>query len=337
MLKTQCLGAVIGAFVGDALGVPYEYKTRRELMLAPCTDMIGYGKHYQPPGHWSDDAATLWAQMAALMTDQGFNPITLMENLQRWLDEGDFCAGEMPFEYGFGLFFLLARYRHLKASHGVEFAILNSNYNDPGSNLNEVLARMVPVALYALHLPADEAVDLAMRASAVTFANQVSTHCSAFFTLFVRQLCTPGQDVMEALIQTRASYLALTTEMEWRVPTEVQQGLLDQDLYALVPGTLNNCGMVQDTLQLAIWALLNFDSYPEAVLAVISQGGLTTTHSCVTGALAGLYYGFNAIPENWRKALPKRVMLEAAATDFYDFISELDPVDRESRALVASA
>ncbi len=46
--KTNTLKAAIyGLAVGDAVGVPYEFRGRGTF---ECTDMIGYGTHNQPEG-----------------------------------------------------------------------------------------------------------------------------------------------------------------------------------------------------------------------------------------------------------------------------------------------
>lgn len=44
------LAAVLGLVVGDALGVPVEFKTRDELKKYPVIEMLGYGTHNQPAG-----------------------------------------------------------------------------------------------------------------------------------------------------------------------------------------------------------------------------------------------------------------------------------------------
>ena len=51
-MKQKLRTAVYGALVGDALGVPYEFKERGSFQ---CAGMIGHGTHDQPAGTWSDD------------------------------------------------------------------------------------------------------------------------------------------------------------------------------------------------------------------------------------------------------------------------------------------
>lgn len=41
--------ALLGVAVGDALGVPAEFRPREFLRENPVTDMTGHGTHYQPP------------------------------------------------------------------------------------------------------------------------------------------------------------------------------------------------------------------------------------------------------------------------------------------------
>jgi ADP-ribosyl-[dinitrogen reductase] hydrolase len=46
---------LFGVAIGDALGVPVEFKSRQQISENPVTDMIGYGTYGMPPGTWSDD------------------------------------------------------------------------------------------------------------------------------------------------------------------------------------------------------------------------------------------------------------------------------------------
>ena len=56
--------AIMGLVVGDALGVPVEFKQRDTFTV---TDMIGYGTYNQPPGTWSDDSSLTLATMESII------------------------------------------------------------------------------------------------------------------------------------------------------------------------------------------------------------------------------------------------------------------------------
>ena len=54
---------IFGLVVADALGVPYEFKSRRWCEKNPMTDMVGYGTYNLPPGTWSDDSSLALATL----------------------------------------------------------------------------------------------------------------------------------------------------------------------------------------------------------------------------------------------------------------------------------
>ena len=56
--------------------------------------------------------------------------------------------------------------------------------------------------------------------------------------------------------------------------------------------------------------MLNTVSFKEAVLAAVNLGDDTDTTGAITGALAGIRYGLDAIPEDWRARLARREEIE---------------------------
>ena len=54
---TKVQSVIVGAAIGDALGVPVEFLSREELAASPVRDMRGFGTHNQPAGTWSDDTS----------------------------------------------------------------------------------------------------------------------------------------------------------------------------------------------------------------------------------------------------------------------------------------
>ena len=59
-----------------------------------------------------------------------------------------------------------------------------------------------------------------------------------------------------------------------------------------------------------VWATT---SVRDAILKAVNLGDDTDTTGAVTGALAGLYYGYDAIPQEWRKLLVAREMIGSIA------------------------
>jgi ADP-ribosylglycohydrolase len=77
-------------------------------------------------------------------------------------------------------------------------------------------------------------------------------------------------------------------------------------------------GYVLHTLESSLWCLLKTDSYAAAVLTAVNLGGDTDTTGCVTGGLAGLYYGADAIPAEWLEVLARREDIIALAEKLWE-------------------
>ena len=62
-----------------------------------------------------------------------------------------------------------------------------------------------------------------------------------------------------------------------------------------------------------LYLLLTTDSFEEAVAEVVNLGGDADTAGAILGAMAGAYYGVDAIPERWLDGLQNREGIEARA------------------------
>ena len=90
--------AVYGFAVGDALGVPYEFRDRDTFRYE---DMTGYGTHGQPPGTWSDDTSMMLATRDSLAAHDGQVDV---EDMRRryldWLRDGAYAIDGRVFDVG---------------------------------------------------------------------------------------------------------------------------------------------------------------------------------------------------------------------------------------------
>ena len=69
---------------------------------------------------------------------------------------------------------------------------------------------------------------------------------------------------------------------------------------------IKSTGYIVDTLEAAVWCFINTDSYKDCVLKAVNLGGDTDTIASVAGGLAGIYYGRDSIPQEWRDAVIKK-------------------------------
>src|ERR1700755_326159 len=86
-------GGLIGLLVGDALGVPYEFKSPDRLPRADAIDFeppSGFPRsHAQvPAGTWSDDGAQALCLLESLLTQGRFEPNDFARRMGNWYDSG---------------------------------------------------------------------------------------------------------------------------------------------------------------------------------------------------------------------------------------------------------
>lgn len=90
--------AAYGFAVGDALGVPYEFRDRDTFR---CDRMTGYGTHDQPPGTWSDDTGMMLATLDSLAAhDEQVDVDDMRRRYVDWLRDGAYAIDEHVFDVG---------------------------------------------------------------------------------------------------------------------------------------------------------------------------------------------------------------------------------------------
>ena len=76
---------------------------------------------------------------------------------------------------------------------------------------------------------------------------------------------------------------------------------------------INSSGYVVDTLEAVIWCLVTTNTFKESLVKAVNLGLDTDTIAALTGGIAGLYYGYEAIPEEWIEVLKQREKLKNIA------------------------
>lgn len=149
-MKDRLKAAMYGVAIGDALGVPVEFKQRGTFQIC---DMVGYGTHNQPKGTWSDDTSLTIATCDSIRECQGIHILDMQEKFRRWLHNGEYTVDGKVFDCG------ITTRIAIEQGFGEEGEMSNGN----GS-----LMRILPLAF------ADVRIEDVEEVSAITHGHQIS-------------------------------------------------------------------------------------------------------------------------------------------------------------------
>lgn len=258
-------GVIFGAAVGDALGVPFEFKGRDSF---DCTEMIGHGTYDVPKGTFSDDTSMLLATLDSIRECGGIDIDDMRSRFRAWLYKGEYTPDGKVFDVG------SATSRALEQGHGCDGERDNGN----GS-----LMRIAPLAFTTA---TDEQIEAV---SAITHAHEISRQACVMFVHMLRGALDDGA-------------YGLGQAVEDHVPDDDRFHFM-MDIVTWPREDVRSTGYVLDTLGAALWCVWNTDNYRDCVLTAVNLGDDTDTTACVAGAFAGAIYGFDDIPEDWIESL----------------------------------
>jgi ADP-ribosyl-[dinitrogen reductase] hydrolase len=312
--RNRIAGGLWGAVVGDALGVPVEFQDRATVQADPVTGVRGYGTHHQPPGTWSDDSSLLLCSTESLVHHE-FDTEDMGKRFVRWYRAELWTPHGTVFDVGVATARALGR-----IAAGVRAEVAGGD--DQSSNGNGSLMRILPVALRFASLPVAEMLDRVHRASAITHRHPRSQLACGLYALVTRELLT-GASIPKAFEAAVAAFRSFyEPHPRWSVELDSFHLLLDGGLGKRSEAEIESTGYVIHTLTASLWCLLTTDSFEECVLKAVNLGGDTDTTGCVAGGLAGVHYGFAAIPEKWQRSLARHEEVDSLFERFATIIPE---------------
>jgi ADP-ribosylglycohydrolase len=297
----------LGLAIGDALGVPVEFRDRSFFKDYPVTGMLGYGSWNQPPGTWSDDSSLTFCLAESLLT--GYNLRDIGQKFVRWYKEGYWGARYKVFDIG-----ETTRLSVERIATGEN--PLYSGALDEYSNGNGSLMRIAPAALYFYNLPNNELYQRIKEISSITHAHFRSVFSCFIFSKYLIEIFA-GTEKRAAFINTISRVKRYANHHAFNQnELKLFESILEPGLEFQDENSIESHGYVLATLQASLWCFLTTNTFSEAVLKAVNLGDDTDTTACVTGALAGLYYGQSAIPSAWRKTLAREQDIVMLADDF---------------------
>jgi ADP-ribosyl-[dinitrogen reductase] hydrolase len=277
-LHSKALGAYLGLAVGDALGAPVEFLTKREIAHCgshgePHSEMTGGGWLKLKPGQITDDTEmSLYLGRAWLQAD-GWDTRIAADQLAAWLkrhpiDVGNTCRRG------------IRRYMLDGSLHG------EASEGDGG---NGAAMRILPIALatYGDDITFQRA---ALEQAHVTHYHPLSDAATLVLGRMVHSLLA-GQGVKEC---RKLANALVEAHPQFR--------------FSPYPGRAS--GYIVDTMQTVLHHFLNTDSFESCVVETVNCGEDADTTGAIVGMLAGALYGVEAIPLRWIDRLDVAVKTE---------------------------
>ena len=297
--QDQLKGAIYGLLVGDAVGVSYEFLLAEQLPAYDQIEMLppnNFAKTYPhiPVGTWSDDGAQALCLLDSLLYKNKMDTEDFMKRICNWYQCGYMAVDFQVFDVGVQTAEAIRNYLS-----GVP--LLQVANNDVLANGNGSLMRVLPLAIW--HQGSDiQLIEDAYAQSHVTHAHLRSKVCCALYCLWARSILN-GLDI-------DAAWSDAVTKL--RAYLKDKPDDLEQLEYYIRPDELEKgtgSGYVVDCLKSARYALKQ-TTYQDVIKTAIAFGRDTDTTACVAGGIAGLYFGFDSIPESWLAQLRAKDLVE---------------------------
>ena len=306
-------GVLFGLAVGDALGVPVEFKGREYLQAFPIKGVTGYGSWNQSPGTWSDDSSLAFCLAEGLTN--GYDLDSIAQNFINWMQHGFWGAHHKVFDIGGATRFAIGR-----LTKGTSPLLSGGMLDD--DNGNGSLMRIIPLLFYVKDLPINERYEKVKEISSITHAHFRSVFSCFIYLEFSLQILNGNTvDAAYSNMQQLVKAFADKTEFNQK-ELKLFTRILDANIKEIQEDAIYSSGYVLHTLEASIWCLLNTESYADAVLKAVNLGGDTDTTGCVTGGIAGLLYGYEEILQVWINEIARKEDIDDLANRLFKKITQ---------------
>lgn len=298
---------IFGVVVGDALGCPVQFESREKVATHPVTGMRGYGSFNLPAGSWTDDSSLTLALLSSIADTGIMNLKHIMDNFVEWLEHGAFTPYGYSYDIGFGTESAINTYERSGDP-------LTCGGTSEQNNGNGSLMRIMPACLYccAKGMNEEEAIKAIHAVGSLTHGHiRANIACGLYY--FMTDAVLNGKG---SLIQRLQKGLDASFEYYEKVQTDPDElkyynRLRNLKVFRKTPAEeVQGSGYVVETLEAVVWTLITAESFKEALLQVVNLGRDTDTTGAIAGGLAALYYGYDAIPEDWINEIKKKEWIE---------------------------
>ena len=294
-------GALIGLAVGDALGAAVEFISPGS--FAPVTGYRSGGPHGLKPGEWTDDTSMPLALADSIAT-MGWDLNDQASRYVEWWKKGKYSVNGRCFDIG------ITTRRALHNFLANKNALLSGDPLEQASG-NGSIMRLAPVPVGHANLYPDHIEELSRLVGESSLPTHASEQC--------RSACRYLATVLAALVRGEDRDAVLSPD--WK-PLQFLHDI--KPLHPLIhevvhgsfrhkqPPAIEGSGWVVKSLEAALWAFHNAETFEEAVLRAVNLGDDADMTGAICEQLAGAFFRESQIPDSLRSGLARMDMLESA-------------------------
>lgn len=288
--ENRFLGSIFGLAIGDALGAPVEFKSKGN--FTHVKSFRAGGEFNLRAGEWTDDTSMALAMADSIVTKLTMDQQDQLTRYWAWYQFGRYSVNGRCFDIGINTRESLERWKRTgKPSPGI----------DRSTSGNGSLMRLAPAVL-AFSNTRQTATAAAILSSTTTHASDVVLDCVEIMTAAL-------MDALDGRVET------IVGPMSYRTAEGCDVGMCGMG--SMTEMAINPSGYAPESLWCALHSIRSTNTFKDAVLKAVNYGGDADTIGAITGQIAGALYGFDGIPEVWRRKVAQPDMLSKVAHSLY--------------------
>lgn len=279
----RILGGLFGVACGDALGGTLEFipKEEGEKLYGYHREITGGGVMKLKEGEVTDDTVMTMAVAEGIIENPEKPIEAIGKRFVEWYNTDPKDIG-MTCKDSIG--------RFIESGDWDEACLYVHKITGGITAGNGTLMRCLPVALY--YTDYEKMVDITKAQSKIThYDDKASEACVLYNTIVYKYL--NGKEKLKSIEDTIKGYKEY------------------EKVFFMEKNDLHPSGYVVDSLQCALWCVINNSSAEEIICEAVNMYGDPDTIGAIAGGLAGVFYGYENIPKRWRdKILVKDTLID---------------------------
>lgn len=285
-------GCIVGAAVGDALGMPIEFLGEMEIKKHYGriekfeTPLSSHPSKHLKAGQWTDDTQLLLLMTESLIENKGFEIYDFASRLAAWGKKHEENKAYSRY----------AELTNIKASRKLRRSLdpHSTGYRSPNPGS---IVRSIPIGIW--YYKDIDAVVKYSKESSVPTHNSTEAKDSCLAVALTCAYLLNGLSLEES-IKSTLQYLSVK-----KLKRTLNQVInMQDDEPEKVKSVIGISTKASEVIAFAFYAFLHAkESFMDSVLTAVNVLGNTDTTGAVAGALSGAYNGLSRIPQDFTSRL----------------------------------